>query len=94
MFKDIGVDTRAVRDITFLTDDIMQLTTYESAVEHIASALRGISENVRRLESFDPTKAASYTKYGDFSDKDVKASYFAVTAKSAESLSKTVSNVK
>ena len=94
MFKDIGVDTRAVRDITFLTDDIMQLTTYESAVEHIASALRGISENVRRLESFDPTKAASYTKYGDFSDKDVKASYFAVIAKSAERLSKTASNVK
>ncbi|TEB15428.1 hypothetical protein C9890_0606 [Perkinsus sp. BL_2016] len=94
MFKELGIDTRAIRDITFLADELMQLTTYESAVEEITKALKGVNENVRRLESFDPTKAESYSKYGDFNDIDVKKCYFSMMEKNAERIGKAAENVK
>lgn len=94
MFKNLGIDTRTIRDITFLADDLMQLTTYESAIDGITAALQGISEKVRRLDSFDPTQAESYSKYGKFSDEEVKAGYFAIIAKSAERLKNAAGNVK
>ena len=94
MFKDLGIDGRTIRDVTFLTEDLMQLTTYESAVEGITAALQGINPNVHRVDSFDPTKAESYSKYGSFKDEEVKASYFAMMTKSAERLTKAAGNVK
>ena len=70
------------------------MTTYESAVEGITAALQGINPNVHRVDSFDPTKAESYSKYGSFKDEEVKASYFAMMTKSAERLTKAAGNVK
>lgn len=94
MFRDIGIDPRAIRDITFLADDLLQLTTYESAISDITAALKSVSEKIRRIDDFDPTKAESYSKYGSFNDEEVKNSYFAVMAKSAERLKKAAENVK
>lgn len=94
MLQELGFNARQIRDITFLSEDIMQVTLYESAIEELTKVLQGISENVKRLDNFDPTKAANYKKYGDFTDEDVKASYFAVMTKSAERLSKAADNVK
>lgn len=94
MFRDLGIDTRAIRDITFLADELMQLTTYESAVEEITKAIQGVNENIRRLESFDPTKAESYSKYGDFNGIDVKKCYFSMMAKNADRITKASENVK
>lgn len=60
----------------------------------ITAALQNVSANIRRIEDFDPTKAESYSKYGNFKDEDVKESYFAVMARSAERLRKAAGNVK
>jgi hypothetical protein len=94
MFREIGIDSRVIRDITFLADDLLQLTTYESAVAGITAALKGVSEKINRIEAFDPTKAESYSKYGNFKDGEVKDSYFAMMSKNAERLKKAAGSVK
>lgn len=94
MFKELGMDMRSIRDLTFLTDDILQITTYESAVDQISSTLQSISDQVRRLDNFNPCKAESYTKYGNFTDEQIKNSYFAVMSKSAERLERASETVK
>jgi uncharacterized protein YeeX (DUF496 family) len=94
MLTDLGFNSRQVRDITFLSDDIMQVTTYESAIEELSNILLGISTSVRRLDNFNPIKGDNYSKYGTFSDEEVKAGYFAMMTKSAERLIKAAESVK
>ena len=94
MFRDVGIENRSVRDITFLAEDILQITTYESSIGNITDTLESISPDVHRIINFDPCKAASYSKYGKFSDAEVKASYFALMTKSAERMTKAAENVK
>jgi cell division protein FtsB len=94
MLSEAGFNHRQVRDITFLSDDIMQITAYESSIEELTNLLVGISDKVRRLEDFDPTKGDSYQKYGKFSDDEVRECYFAMMTKSAERLSKAAETVK
>ena len=72
MLSESGFNTKQVRDITFLSDDIMQVTAYESSIEELTKLLVGISEKVRRIDDFDPTKGKSYAKYGKFSDEEVQ----------------------
>jgi uncharacterized protein YeeX (DUF496 family) len=94
MLTDLGFNSRQVRDIMFLSDDIMQVTTYESAIEELSNILLGISTSVRRLDNFNPIKGDNYSKYGTFSDEEVKAGYFAMMTKSAERLTKAAESVK
>jgi len=94
MLSEAGFNPRQVRDITFLSEDIMQVTAYESSIEDFTKLLVGISDKVRRLDDFDPTKGKSYAKYGKFSDEEVQECYFAVMTKSAERLSKAAESVK
>lgn len=60
MFRDIGLDNKTIRDITFLTEDTMQIMTYESAIPIITEASEKL--DVKRLPDFDPCKGASYAK--------------------------------
>lgn len=94
MLSEAGFNPRQVRDISFLSDDIMQVTAYESSIEDLTKLLVGISDKVRRLDGFDPTKGESYSKYGNFSDEEVKECYFTMLKHSAERLSKASESVK
>jgi hypothetical protein len=94
MLTDLGFNARLVRDITFLSDDIMQVTTYESVIEELSNILLGISTSVRCLDNLNPIKGDNYSKYGTFSDEEVKAGYFAMMTKSAERLTKAAESVK
>jgi hypothetical protein len=94
MLSEAGFNPRQVRDITFLSDDIMQITAYESSIEELTKLLVGISDKVRRLDDFNPTKGESYSKYGKFSDEEVQECYFSMMTKSAERLSKAAESVK
>jgi hypothetical protein len=94
MFRDIGVDNKSVRDITFLTEDILQIITYESAIQSITEALEKIALSVRRMTDFDPCKGENYAKYGQFTDDHAKASYFAMMTQSAERITKISETMK
>ena len=94
MFTQIGINNRSVRDITFLAQDILQITTYESSIEAITKALENISPTVKLIEDFDPCKGKSYSKYGDFSDELAKASYFAMMEQTATRLAKISETIK
>lgn len=88
MFSEIGIHGRTVRDITFLTDDIVQLTVYESEINEIKSKIEGLSEDVKLLPNFDPCLGESYKDYGSFTNEQVQACYFALMKKSAERVEK------
>ena len=94
MFREIGVDNKSVRDITFLTEEIVQIMTYESAIPSITEALEKIAPSVRRIVDFDPCKGENYAKYGNFTDEVAKASYFAMMTKSAERITKMSEGMK
>lgn len=94
MLLELGFNTRHIRDITFLSEDLMQVTAYESAIEDLTKLLVGISDKVRRLDDFNPIKGESYAKYGCFSDEEVEDCYFSIMKKSAERLSKAAESVK
>jgi hypothetical protein len=54
MLTDLGFNARQVRDITFLSDNIMKVTTYEFVIEELGNILLGISTSVRLLDNFNP----------------------------------------
>ena len=94
MFSEIGIHGRTVRDITFLTDDIVQLTVYESEINEIKTKIEGISEDVKLLPNFDPCLGESYKDYGSFTNEQVQACYFGLMKKSAERVEKASANLK
>lgn len=94
MLIEIGVQSRTIRDITFLTDDILQITTYESEIVKIKEKLEGLSENVKHLDNFNPCSAESYAEYGTFTDDQVKSCYFSLMKKSAERIEKASDTLK
>lgn len=94
MFSEIGIHSRTVRDITFLTDDIVQLTVYESEIEEIKTRFEGLSEHVKLLPNFDPCLGESYKDYGSFTSEQVQACYFGLMKKSAERVEKASVNLK
>lgn len=94
MFKTIGIENKSVKDISFLTEDILQIMTYESAISAITTAIEKLSPTARRLVNFDPCKASSYSECGDYTDEQAKAAYFAMMTKSAERLGKLAETVK
>lgn len=94
MFRDIGVDSKTIRDITFLAEDILQIITYESAIPAITEALEKLDPSVRRMVNFDPCRGASYAKYAEITDEQSKAAYFAMMSKSAERITKISETMK
>jgi hypothetical protein len=95
MFREIGIDNKSVRDLTFLAEDILQIMTYESAIPAITEAMEKIAPSVRRILNFDPCKATSYAKYAaEITDEQAKSAYFAMMTKSAERITKMSENMK
>ena len=97
MFREIGIDTRTIRDILFLTDDIMQLTVYEASIAAIEEKLLCLSNSIERITDFNPMTGTSYCSDGSISDETAKNAYMALMKLSAErmeGLSETVKPLK
>jgi len=88
MLPKIGIDAHWARDITFLAEDLIQITTFESKINLLIKAMESISPSVKYIPNFNPCLGESYKKYGTYTDESAKKSYFALMEKSAERLKK------
>jgi len=93
MLPAIGFQPQLARHMIFLTEDILQITTFESKASDLITALESISENVKHLPEFDPTKGSSYESYGDFTDVSASKCYFTLMQKAADKLSNEISRM-
>ena len=64
------------RDICFLTEDIMQVVTYESEISKILQIFKSVKPSVELLENFDPCDPANFVQYGNFDADRLKECYF------------------
>ena len=94
MFREIGIDTRTVRDVLFLTDEILQLTVYEAAIDTITEKLKAVSESVERIYDFNPLSGASYCDDGSISDEVAKNCYMAMMKISADRMEQMAETIK
>jgi hypothetical protein len=78
------------RDITFLAEDLLQITTFEDKKDDLIAALTSISPQVKHLPVFDPKLGQSYKKYGVFSDEQAEQGYFSLLAKNVKRLEKEI----
>ena len=88
MLPKIGIDAHWARDITFLAEDLVQITTFESKAELLIKAMESISPKVKHLPDFNPCFGESYAKYGQYTDESAKKAYFTLMQKNAERLKK------
>jgi hypothetical protein len=86
-----GFEKKALRDITFLTDDIVQIATYGSLKEDLVRIFTGIVSSIKHLENFDPTKKVSYGfSIESLSDEVISKKYFATIQNIYERISQQV----
>jgi hypothetical protein len=88
MLPKIGIDAHWARDITFLAEDLVQITTFESKEQILIKAMESISPSVKHLRDFEPCIGKSYEKYGPYTDESAKKAYFALMEKNTERLKK------
>lgn len=88
MLPKIGIEAHWARDITFLAEDLVQITTFESKTESLIKAMESISPKVKHLPDFNPCSGDSYAKYGHYTDETAKTAYFNLMKKSADRLKK------
>jgi hypothetical protein len=83
-----GFRSHLARDFSFLTDEILQVLTYESEISNLVDAMCSIHSSIKHLPSFDPTAIKSYDpifqKY--LTVEDVKSKYFKVIEASIKRL--------
>ncbi|MCX6132027.1 MAG: hypothetical protein NTX25_23590 [Proteobacteria bacterium] len=88
MLPKIGIDAHWARDITFLAEDLIQITTFESKAQMLIKAMESISPSVKHLQNFEPCCGKSYEKYGPYSDESARKAYFTLMERSTERLKK------
>lgn len=93
MLPEIGFPAHLARHMCFLTEDILQIVTFESKIENLVTALESISANVKVLKEFDPLKGLSYANYGDFTDESASKCYFALMKQCAKNLEGEITRV-
>lgn len=74
----IGFEPHWARHICFLAEDIIQIITFESKVDHLIQALESISTNVKHLPNFDPLLGISYIEYGTYTDESASKCYISL----------------
>ena len=75
-----GFESFLAKDITFLTEDIVQIMTYADKVEGLVSAIKKANKNAAQLKDFDPTAPASYNMQHQSRDSVANAYYKTLTA--------------
>jgi hypothetical protein len=83
-----GVRHYTARDMTFLSDDILQITAYSESATVIVKALESASQRIKHMKHFDPTVATSYGRYNTMSNEATKKAYFALVKSIIERLEK------
>ena len=93
MLPQLGFPSHLARHLIFLTEDILQVVTFDSKSNELITVLESISNEVRYLPDFDPLKGSSYEDYGDFTDESASKSYLALMKQAADKLANEISRV-
>ena len=83
LLNQIGFPAHLARDIFFLAEDLLQITTFESEKLNLIDKLTAISPQVKHLENFNPTLAASYEKYGKLTNEQAASTYYKLMSQNA-----------
>ena len=73
-----GYNHTLIRDLVFLTDDILQIIPYESELPKIESTLKQFRADVILLKDFDPTNPSSYDFDIGIDAEALKGRYFLI----------------
>ena len=88
-----GFDHYLARDISFLTDNIMQVITYSDKVESLVDALKKNKPDVRVLEGFDPMSPDSYDFENTYTRAEIEKGYMENISRIHKRLSELSGNV-
>jgi hypothetical protein len=83
LLNKIGFEAHLARDISFIAEDIIQVTTFESEKKKLIEKLTSISSQVKYLDKFNPTVGISFAKYGKFTDDQAASAYYKLMEKNA-----------
>ncbi len=93
MLTSIGFPSHLARHMVFLTEDILQIVTFDSKANELINTLESISNEVRNLPDFDPLKGSSYEAYGDHTDESATKCYLALMKQAADKLANEISRM-
>ena len=85
-----GFDGHLAKDITYLTEDVVQFLTYSDKVGLLTEAVKKCMPKSRRAINFDPTDPDSYQLKSVQSKATVSRAYFATLDQSVQRLKKCV----
>jgi hypothetical protein len=76
LFDKIGFGGYKARDILFLSDDFMQVLTYEDCVDELVSLIGKFIPAAKFVKDADPTDPTNYESHGRLSKKFLEEQYF------------------
>ena len=90
MLTNNGFDGHLVKDVTYLTEDVVQVLTYTDKVGLLTEAIKKCKPKTRRAENFDPTDPKSYDLKTVATKENVSLAYFAAVDQSVQRLKKCI----
>lgn len=76
LFDKIGFGGFKARDILFLSEDFMQVLTYEDCVDELVTLIGKFFPSARYVKDADPTDPINYESHGKLSKKFLEDQYF------------------
>ncbi len=76
LLDQIGFGGYKARDILFLSNDFLQILTYENCVEELIEKITKNIPKARHVKDADPTDPKNYEEHGNLSQKFLEAQYF------------------
>ena len=76
LFDQIGFGGYKARDILFLSQDFLQILTYENCVDELVEKIRLNFPSAKHVEDADPTDPKNYGEHGNLSKEFLRAQYF------------------
>ena len=76
LLDQIGFGGYKARDILFLSNDFLQILTYENCVEELIEKITKTIPKARHVKDADPTDPKNYEEHGNLSQKFLEAQYF------------------
>ena len=76
LFDQIGFGGYKARDILFLSNDFLQILTYENCVEDLIEKVRTNFPSAKHVKDADPTDPQNYEEHGNLSKKYLESQYF------------------
>lgn len=76
LFDQIGFGGYKARDICFLSEDFMQVLTYEDCVDELVTLIKKFFPDAKFVKDADPTDPVNYESHGRLSKKFLEEQYF------------------